>query len=100
MSDNLPNATDDTTDTGYGTGTSPTGVSIGGTLDGPSTEGIGGSKDTDTGLDFGPGESTTTGPQGGGSLDGPVELDTSVGADDPRNADKHHLTPKITNGDL
>lgn len=103
MSDNLPNATDETTNTGINVGSQPTGVSLGGTLEGPSTEGIGGSTDTDTGLDFGPGQSTTTGTlptQGGAQMDGPVEFDTSIAADDPRNADKHHLTPKVTNGDL
>lgn len=90
------------TNTGLGAGTSPTGQSIGGTLEAPDTTGIGGSTDTDTGLEFGPGQSTTTGTlptQGGPQMDGPVDLDTSS-ADDPRDADKHHLTPKVTNGDL
>ena len=103
MSDNLPNATDETTNTGLTKGTQPTGISIGGTLDGPSTEGIGGTLNTDTGLEFGPGQSTTTGTlptQGGPNMDGPVELDTSIAADDPRSEDKHRLTPKVTNGDL
>lgn len=103
MSDNLPNATDESTDTVLHRGTQPTGMTVGGTLEGPSTEGIGGSTDTDTGLDFGPGQSTTTGTlptQGGSQMDGPVDLDTSIGADDPRDANKHHLTPKVTNGDL
>lgn len=103
MSDNLPNTSDETTETIATAGTSPTGVSIGGSLDGPSTEGIGGTTNTDTGLDFGPGQSTTTGTlpgQGGSSMDGPVDLDTSRDADDPRNEEEHHLTPKVTNGDL
>ncbi len=103
MSDNLPNTTDETTDTGIGKGSQPTGISIGGSLEAPSTEGIGGSTNTDTGLDFGPGQSTTTGTlpsQGGSSMDGPVELDTSIVADDPRNEEEHRLTPKVTNGDL
>lgn len=89
--------------TGPAAGTQPTGLSLGGTLEAPSTEGIGGTTDTDTGLDFGPGQSTTTGTlptQGGPQMDGPVDLDTSFSADDPRNEDKHHLTPKVTNGDL
>ncbi len=103
MTDNLPNATDTSTETGIQKGTEPTGIAIGGTLEGPSTDGISGSTDTDTGLDFGPGQSTTTGTlptQGGGSMDGPVELDTSRDHDDPRNRDEHRLTPKVTNGDL
>ena len=33
-------------------------------------------------------------------MDGPVELDTSRDHDDPRDADGHRLTPKVTNGDL
>lgn len=103
MSDNLPDTTDESTITGVNEGTQPTGMSLGGTLEGPSTDNIGGSTDTDTGLDFGPGQSTTTGTlptQGGTNMDGEVDFDTSISADDPRNADKHRLTPKVTNGDL
>lgn len=92
----------DTTSTGPTVGTQPTGQSLGGTLEGPSAEGVAGSTDTDTGLDFGPGQSTTTGTlptQGGASLDGPVDFETSS-ADDPRDESRHHSTPKVTNGDL
>lgn len=95
--------TDESSNTGIDKGTAPTGLTLGGTLEGTSTEGIGGSTDTDTGLDFGPGQSTTTGTlptQGGPPMDGPVDLDTSISADDPRDKDKHRLTPKVTNGDL
>lgn len=77
----------DETTTGLGAGTQPTGQTIGGTLEAPDTTGIGGSTDTDTGLEFGPGQSTTTGTlptQGRPNLEGPVDLDTSTTADVPR----------------
>lgn len=94
--------TDETT-TGITAGSQPTGVTIGGSLETVDTTGIGGSQDTDTGLDFGPGQSTTTGTlptQGGPNMDGPVDLDTSIHADDPRKEKSHHTTPRVTNGDL
>lgn len=103
MTDNLPNTTDATTDTGLGKGMEPTGIAIGGTLDSPSSEGVGGSTDTDTGLDFGPGQSTTTGTlptQGGASMDGPVELDTSRDHDVPHDIESHSLTSDVTSDSL
>lgn len=92
----------DETSTGLGAGTSPTGQSLGGSLETVDATGVAGSTDTDTGLDFGPGQSTTTGTlptQGGPQMDGPVDVDTTD-ADDPRDENKHRLTPKVTNGDL
>ncbi|RYG26930.1 hypothetical protein EON82_01325 [bacterium] len=93
----------DETSTGLSSGTQPTGITTGGGGESIDTSGIGGSQDTDTGLDFGPGQSTTTGTlptQSGPNMDGPVDLDTSIHADDPRNEKAHHTTPRVTNGDL
>ncbi len=77
----------DETTTGIGVGTQPTGQILSGTIEAPDTTGIGGSTDTDTGLEFGPGQSTTTGTlptEGGSNLDGEVDLDTSITKDVPR----------------